>query len=617
MKKIGLILIILFGIFSIIFWSLEIYAQNKEFSANIEVREVKNDIANLRLRFSNPIFRAQKNISDIEIIRTQWAVSNINGEFRSEISAHNVKNGEIIGSVIYEVRFLKSFYFGILFKILGLFVAVYLFRFSKNYILNLPNIGVIPTQMQYLTRSDWIFLIFAAMIAMLLFGFQFWLGFPSFHVIGDTYNSIALVKDNAHPVFIAYVLQFLYFIFGKHLFYLFLLNLIPFYLGLFLLVAGFYLRFKSYFSLLFFALVLVGNIYFQNFISYHSFSLPNLLFLGYSALLFFILARQYLNSIFKKAFVIFIIAVFFMAILWRHNAIFSVYPAIFIGALLLFKYKINFRRNFFGALIFGALACVFIVKFIPFLLSSNTSLPANHVFLHQIAGACVPSDDSSCFKESWYEKNRNFNYVKNLYAKYPLNADPFNVPWGYDDERAFKHKKLDGLKREWIRAIFKHPSDFFAHEMRFIKAMWFANPKWILDSNQLQQKPTHSWHKEITSRFSQNERSIDFSPMREKIYDFLFSHKILFNHIYGVIFSFAALVFGGFYLIKINMQEKIYEIAIFIFSVGFSGFFSSIFISLFTPVAETRYFSPILPLGILGIIGILAFILSKLKKQAI
>ncbi len=57
-----------------------------------------------------------------------------------------------------------------------------------------------------INRKDYIFLAFAFTLCASICAFTFWLGFPGYHIIGDTYNSIALVKDNAHPIFITYIL---------------------------------------------------------------------------------------------------------------------------------------------------------------------------------------------------------------------------------------------------------------------------------------------------------------------------------------------------------------------------------------------------------------------------
>jgi len=475
------------------------------------------------------------------------------------------------------------------------------------------NIAQIP-----LDKYQKIFFISILTLIFGLFVFQFYLGFPGYHIIGDTYNSISLTKDNQHPVFIAYIMHLLYALFGKHLFYLFLFNLIPFYAGLMFLFAGFYLRFRSVFALFALCSLFIGNFYFQNFVQYHSFALPMMLFALYSALLFVALNPYILDSKGRKrGFFTLIFTLIFFALLWRHNAIFSVFPAFLtINYMFLQGRGLDsriFLKNYIKFSLLSAVLCLLVVIFIPKILTENKAFPANHTFLHQIAAACTPNNDSSCFRAEWYYPHKTFKDVKNLYEKYPLNADPFNVPWGYDDERPFRHEKLRGLQTQWLKAIFKYPRAFLAHEMRFIKAMWIQEPGWIFDSKQIQAKANHPWHLSIVEQFGKEwERSISFSPKREAIYSFLYNHRILFNHAWGVCLSVIVMMLSAGLLCVKSFRNAL---LVFSFSAGFAGFFSSVFIAIFSPVPEPRYMSPILMLGILALYGFIGFLFAKIDSK--
>ncbi|RDU52155.1 hypothetical protein CQA49_08300 [Helicobacter sp. MIT 00-7814] len=462
--------------------------------------------------------------------------------------------------------------------------------------------------------------------------FQFWLGFPGFHVIGDTYNSIALAKNDAHPVFIAYVVEFLYKCFGKHLYYLYLFNLVPFYVGLGFLVCGLYIHFRSKFALLALFPLFIGNIYFQNFIIHESFSLPMLLLCLYSLLLFLILVPLNGNSgelIFKWILCIFLSVLIFFALLWRHNAIFSVYPAFFIICYLLLRglEGKKFVLWYIVSLFISALLCVGIVIGVPKALVVNKAYPANHMMLHKIAGACVPADDSSCFRAEWYEKGKTWEDVKEVFYKYPLNADPMSLSWISNDVRPFKPNiKLEGLNKEFFKAVLKYPKNFLKLEGDFIKAMWTQSAGWALDPKRIQ---VPMWN--IASPFPENERNVTFSPLREKIYTFLFKYKMPFNHIINVITSSLVMIFSLLLLcIKrekvgnamIWLYSKIAKILgcdskglvfressylkallVFSFSVGFAGFFSALFIAMFNPIINSRYMSPVTALGVMAFIG--------------
>ncbi|MGX3011741.1 hypothetical protein ACWIUD_09340 [Helicobacter sp. 23-1044] len=567
---------------------------------------------------------------------------------------------------------------------------------------------------QKINPKDYAFLAFAFALCAGICAFSFWLGFPGFHIIGDTYNSIALAKNNWHPVFIAYILQGLYIIFGKNLYYLFLFNLVPFYLGIWFLIAGFYLRFKNPFALLLIFPTFIGNIYFQNFIQYHSFALPMMVFCIYALLLFLIFAESKCHKIIKKSLWILLFTLMFFAILWRHNAIFSVYPAFFI-IIYLFLQNRGLDSAIFckvGAklIILSAILCLAVVIFIPKVLQTSKSHAANHPFLHQIAGACVPANDATCFKKEWYYPHKNFSDVVALYEKYPLNADPMNVTWAYDDERPFLPQELKGLKMQWIRAIAKYPLNFLRHEGRFFKAMWWQNPSWIFDAKKIQEKATHEWHISVVGGFKEAQRSVNFTPLREKIYTFLFNHKILLNHAWGVGVGFVILMLSSALLwrwrkdifadsaklinsykfaesklnsthpltpsamegeslenfsamegkeiaesasfvilseaknlknrdssIALQSQNdniiaespqnhtKIAEstldsaiftnnaLLIFCFAVSFATFWSAFFIAAFSPVPETRYMSPILPMAIVALVGFVGFIADSAK----
>lgn len=603
-----------------------------------------------KLKFNSAIFRTQSKTIAIEPIKIEWQGSGLKNElssFKHEradgnyitfSTAKTLEIGTDVGVLYYKTKILGRLFSYCLYFILlvpaviiAICMAFILITKFIRFNINHPKIiykakssarmqsdkihASSPYALSLLQKKDRIFLIGSYFLILVLFAFQFWLGFPGYHIIGDTYNSIGLDKGDWHPVFISYILQFLYFVFGKHLFYLFLFNLVPFYAGLLFLVWGFYLRFRSVFAIFLLFPIFVGNIYFQNFIQYHSFAEPMLLFCGYSMLLFALLVPLSRS----KACVLWmgIGVVFFFALLWRHNAIFSVYPACFVA---IYAWLCNrdlkrgaFLRYYANGLVCAAMLCVGVVIFVPKILVRGEAHPGVPTFLHQIAAMCVPENDSSCFKQEWYLQNKNFEDVKTLYKKYPLFADPLAAPWW--DNTVFPAAKLPGLQTQWLKAILKYPGHFLSHEFAFIKAMWIQSPGWIFDSKALQAKAEHPWYKWVLSSFKESEHSVELTPLKKRIYDELFRHKILFNHAWGVALSFVSMLICGFLFIFVREAKDTLRIfALFGFSVGFSGFFSALFFALFTPVAETRYMSPILPLGILGMVGLIAYLLVWRQK---
>lgn len=579
-----------------------------------------------KLIFSHPIFRAHKDAVAITIRSIDWDLAQApsfthpspDSNRLELISQTPLELGSHIGTLFYSAKILATplqstlqcFSFALLLWFMIIVIQRVAASLNASYPRKLESTSKFSwghTSLAPLTRRDKAFLCASFGLIVGLFIFQFWLGFPGFHIIGDTYGSIALIKDNWHPVFIPYVLELLYAIFGKHLYYLYLWNLMPFYAGLLFLVWGFYLRFRSLWALLLLFPIFIGNIYFQNFVQYHSFALPMLLFCAYSMVLFALLVPVRHPRLLWGA----IFVVLFFALLWRHNAIFSVFPISFVLAYVWLQDRgldsRSFVRSFVKATALAAIICLGIATIVPKLLTKGVAYPTNATFLHQIAGACVPADDSSCFKQEWYLPNKGWEDVKALYTSNLLNADPLNVPWAYDELRPIPYGKIEGLKRQWILAIVKHPINFLAHEMRFLKAMWWQSPGWIFDSTKLQEKPTHPWHIEASKDFPQNEQSITLSPLQTKIYDFLYTHKLTLNHIYGVLLSlFVLLTSLVLWRFKPKMRSSL---LVFSFSASFAGFFSALFIVAFTPVTETRYMSPVLPLGIIACVGLVAALL--------
>lgn len=597
-------------------YALEYYAKDKVFQANIVVeRKDGNNFYRAKLDYDGfTFFKPRKQISTFyssqycfkkdyknQIKNIQH--NNDDNFFTFQSSNPNLKGN--IGIFSYSINFqisnILEYPLNKLFNcILLYFITIFILKWIKK-ISNDQNIAHSSHALS-ISKKDKTFCFFVAMLCSSLFAFTFWLGFPGYHLIGDTYNSIFTIKDNAHPVFVAYFIHLLYLVFGKNLYYLFLINILPFYLGLWFLICGFYLRFKTRWALLLVFPTFIGNIYFQNFVQYTNFGLSMLLFLAYSIAFFMTLVPLGKKTL--KRLIIFLLIVCFFTLLWRHNAIFSIFPISFI---LIYNFLQDKNLKTFIKLSgLSAILCLSIAILVPKILTLGVSYPANHAFLHQIAGACVPSNDPTCFKQEWYYPHKTWEDVKQLYAQYPLNADPFNVPWWYHELRPFKHQKLDGLQSQWIKSILKYPKNFIKHELRFFKAMWIQEPTWIFNAQQIQTLHNLSSPWDLSS-FPQNQMQITFSPLREKIYTFLFNHKILFNHFWGVCISFLVMCLSSITFLLGNRNP----ILVFSFSVSFAGFWSAFFISAFTTVPETRYMSPILPMAILSLIGFIAFCFGR------
>lgn len=470
-----------------------------------------------------------------------------------------------------------------------------------------------------INRYDYICLGFAFVLCFGVGAFNFWLGFPGFIIDTDTFRVLGFVLEDFGPPMNTLLIALITLIFGKHTFYLFLLNNIMLYLGIWFLVAGFYLRFRSVFALALIFIAFIGNIYLGNFIAMNYILMANFIFCAYSIILFLILARQCISKKIRIMLWILAFVLLFLGLLWRHNAIFSAFPAFFIIGYVFFKDSPIFVRRFAGFVAMSAILCLFIVVELPkFVPKSYNAYPSNHLLLLQIAGACVPADDASCFKDSWYYfdgKARDFDNVKSAYNSNPLNGDLFGCGW-----QIFECGKLDGLESAWLRAILKHPLYFLAHESRFFKAMWWQNPRdddidgfvrsVIKAPMRLQEKSTGEYRLGILKDYPKDEWSINFSPMRERIYTIFYNNLPVLNHAIFIAVGFALLIFSTFEIFRVRKQKSDKSLLIFTFSTALTTFASAFIIAAMAIVTHSRYMSPVPIFSVIALVGFVAFVLD-------
>jgi len=467
-----------------------------------------------------------------------------------------------------------------------------------------------------MTRKDRWFIAVAVSTAAALFSFVFWLGFPGYIQCLDIYDSLSVKTNHWHPVAIARFLQCLYFLFGRHSFYLFALNLFCFYTGTLLFVLALYLRTRKTICYALFATTAIGNVFFQNFVEHHSFGFPMLLWLGCSMVFFQILV-PIVNT--RAGFVAKVATgiVFLFALVWRHNAIISVYPLFLLFTYIHLKRKGAYAARFASTM--AACACILaaIVVVYPHVLSSNVcGTVANPTFLHQIAGMVVPANDHAFIPQEWYEEGKDFDDVVEMYERYPTFADPFNAGWEpFDDNRPFVKDELRGLKTLWLKGVFTHPVNYLKHVSRFVAKMWLRNPKWIFNSDQIQRAHISLLRVDIASGFPENERRIAFTPLQKNIYDFIFEHKLLLNHIVGVGIGFLVLLASGGIWIMVPLFRD--ELLLFAVSTSLSSCCTAIAVCIFSPAPNTRYMSPVLVLSLIGLIGFVTWSWLALRKKSI
>lgn len=111
-------------------------------------------------------------------------------------------------------------------------------------------------------------------------------------------------------------------------------------------------------------------------------------------------------------------------------------------------------------MILSAVLCLVIVLGFPKIFAIGSS-PQNHLLLSQMAGACVPNDDSSCFQKQWYSQGKSFEDVRRAYQKESLNGDNFACWFG--NELIFSCE-INCVVAAWVAAISKYPANFARHE---------------------------------------------------------------------------------------------------------------------------------------------------------
>ena len=472
-----------------------------------------------------------------------------------------------------------------------------------------------------LSVNEKIFIIVNCIIVLILFIFQFWLGFPGYFQWADNYviigEAIANNYSNWHPVIISLTLHFLYKIFGVHSYYLFFINLFLFYLGLALIIISLYHRFKTKKVLLIYLLIFIKDIYFMNFSQVKDSTASMFIWLLYS-LIFFQLSMPINNRYIRLFIKIFTAIILLFGLLWRHNMIVTIYPIFILFTYLLLKNKNiknikNYIKSFVISMLMWAIILICIVK----VFSYKSNYATYHLFLLQIAGCSVPANDDSLIPNEWYEDGKTFEDVKKTYNDNPLNADNFSTGW--KKERQFKNSniKSSDLKKVWIKYIFKYPINYIKHINRFFIEFCIKNNKnwWLMNYDFVQRLDIgfNNAHIPIINRFNSSEQKITFTPLREKIYNFLFNSMVHIPIIFPVIISFIIFIIN-FILIFI---KRIFNsnLLIYSFSVSFSSIATIFIVVSFTPVVDIRYIYPVYPISIISLISFFTFIKELIGEK--
>ena len=438
-----------------------------------------------------------------------------------------------------------------------------------------------------------------AFICIGLFAVNFWLFYPGYIMTDWIILMAYWGMDNHYPIMYVVLLKWLSDIFGRHLYMPLFFNLIPFYLGLFALCLGGWKRFHSKWCFLFLLPIFLGNVFFNNIMLHSSISSSMFVFLLWSLVLY-----QILVGITNKNMICLIIA-FIFTILSRHNALIQVYPIFFIYSYLIIKQmkQSHIWAKYIGLLIFFALFTIFSALGLSSLLKKGTSYPENHILLHQIAGACVPNNDDTCFKREWYLYGKNYSDVVKTYENNKLNADNMSAQW--IASRPFKTGKLKGLKIAWLKAIIKYPRAYFVHVRRYISTMWRSDNITSITPNHQHYSVYVNDIRWLKTIFLEEELFYKSSLNKTKIYDFLRLISPCFNTIYFVVLNFILFIIIGILFFRKSNILLLYVLSSLVSSIAGSFIFC-----IFSPIPASNYIHPILISTTMAIIGIIVYFCS-------
>ena len=510
-------------------------------------------------------------------------------------------------------------------KLLHLFVSVNIFIFVIIFSVKLlrcyySNIVYYDDSKLIFNKDDYLFIIVSGIIVIAIFLFQYWLCFPGYFQYWDTWEVIwrgyTGDYDDWRPVIISFVLRIIYSIFGYDTYYLFLINLLCWYIGLYIIVISAYLKFKNRLVIFMLLFSFIGNIFFTNINSEKDFTATLIVWLSLSIMFFELISfRNSKVLLFLKIFSIFLL---FIAELWRHNFIVTVYPLFFVYLVININRIVNIRKyikSFLGLAVIIAVILIMISQNFSLFFVNGSKSYSNHILLLQIAGCAFYSNDYSLIPDNWYIDDKNSEDLKKLYIETNLIGDKYVTTW--NENAPFYYFNLENIKQVWIKYIIKHPISYLKHMINYTAYMWTTeawspalngfNYRMTVDEIQ-DNAPLHVFTDEFYN--ASKNKGIVFTPLREKIYTLLYTILPSINILIFVIFSILIFFISIFIFIRYRIFRN-NNFLLFSFFTSFSAFATSIIVALFTPVPLYRYIHPVSAITIISLISFITFIYDR------
>lgn len=452
--------------------------------------------------------------------------------------------------------------------------------------------------------------------------FHFWVGFPGYWQNVDNYlimeQSVNSITNNVHPVIIPLTLKILYSIFGYHSFYLFLTNLICWYLGLSLVMIALYKYFQSKWVLVLFLLSFVSNLFFQNICQLKDVTTNIYIWLLLS-ILFFIIVMNIKNIYLKILLYVSIYMLLIFALLWRHTAIMTVYPLLIYFVYLFLKRKnISVKKYiilFCSYMLVLAIISVIIVKGFPYIIldkeNRNNDFPTDLIYLLDIVACAVISDDPTLIADDEYKNGADFNTIK---EKYNSNSTWIDYMLG--------DLNIKNPKSKWVKSVLKHPISylkqkwimFLAYTTHFVGYIFneelVSGTAFYYNSNINILKNIND---QVLPNFQQNERGVFFTNLRKSCYSFLYRNLIQVKHIFFVIPSFFIMITCIYFILF--KRKYINNILMLSFASSVSAIATTFSVVFITISADVRYIYPLISTSIIAIISFIIYFTSFLKAN--
>ncbi len=552
-----------------------------------------------------PIFKTNEVIQKFNIY---------NGYYYGNIITSEIINKKYIDNIKYTLELNNN----IIKNLIIVIILVIIIKILYNiYELKIKNNKIYIIYSKFI--NDNILLIYI-IIYILLFSFHFWLLYPGYFVYWDDqyvmFKSIEKNYVNNFPVIIQFTLSVLNNLFGYKSFYVFFINILSWYTGLFLINISLHKKYKSKKILLLLLISFLANIFFMN-TTHNKDVTAILIFWLVLSIILFLNTFKIKNKIILFIIYFFISILITISLLWRHTMIVSIYPIfIFFTYLILNnKYKIfnlKYIVSFVLIMLIFAISLIFLYKFTPYLwiknskylLSANVeSRPSYHLFMLQIAGISTIANDTNLINKNYYYEGKTFDNLKEVYYSDPINADLYKGSNGI----IIKLYEIKNLKLLWIKSIIKHPISYIKHIYNYITKIFTLKTP-ILDKNKIQEKSDI-----FGMAYKYDNNGITFNNSKERIYIFLYKYLPEINIIIFIITSM--IIFITTLAIIIIKKEYKNKILILSFSTSFSAVSTAIIVGFFTPLPLYRYIYPVIPITIFSLIIFITFLYDYIKNK--